>query len=81
MSVFCSDYHVLVNGSGMDILYTFIGRKEYKQRFFVWKNKNKKEFGYGYLYSYTLSADDAIKNGVFNTASDAVRAAEEKFTR
>lgn len=79
MSEFCSDYHVLTPGNSEDNIFVFIDRKEFSQRFFIWKDKNMRESGYGYLYSYTLSIDEAIKNGVYNTASQAVATAEKNL--
>ncbi|MBN9485534.1 MAG: hypothetical protein BGO70_03690 [Bacteroidetes bacterium 43-93] len=76
MSEFCKKYYILKSPSNKS-LYVFIKKKSLKERFLVWKDYNYKESGFGYVYGYKLDLSDAVKNGVFNSASEAIEKADE----
>jgi hypothetical protein len=77
MSKFCDRYIILKNPRNA-ILYIMINKKD-GRRFVIYKDYNYYESGYGYVFSNILSDRDAVEHGVFQSAEEAVRKAEEKY--
>lgn len=77
MHAFCDRYTVLnsVQASELYILRPKEGTPG--TDIFLWKDYDYKGSGYGYIYSNRPLPDDALANGVSETAAEAVKKAQE----